>query len=230
MDEATLLGSAGLPRDQGTLYLFGQGDKFTLTTDPAGQQGSWMNVSSELSRQALAQIPAKIIAKRHQPKILMSGLGLGFTLVELLKQINLQASVEISEWLPEMKAWHQGKLGEAMGFPANDKRVNINELDIARILRAKQQRFDAILLDTDNGPEDLLFKENDWLYTFAGLSACFEALEPMGVLAIWSPVISNTLKGKLVRAGFMVEQRNVQANVNGAQQHVIWVAEKFQQD
>lgn len=229
MDEATLLGSAELPRDQGTLYLFSQGDKFTLTTDP-GQQGSWVNASSELSRQALAQIPAKIIAKRHQPKILVSGLGLGYTLVELLKQINLQASVEVSEWLPEMQEWHQGALGEALGFPVNDARVNVNELDIARILRAKQQRFDAILLDTDNGPEDLLFKENDWLYTFSGLSACFDALEPMGVLAIWSPVISDTLQGKLVRAGFMVEQRNVQANANSPQQHVIWVAEKLQQD
>jgi len=229
MDEATLLGSAELPREQGTLYLFSQGDQFTLTTDP-GQQGSWVNASSEMSRQALAQIPAKIIAKRHQPKILMSGLGLGYTLVELLKQINLQASVEVSEWLPEMQEWHQGALGERMGYPAGDARVNINELDIARVLRAKQQRFDAILLDTDNGPEDLLFKENDWLYTFSGLSACFEALEPMGVLAIWSPVVSDTLKGKLVRAGFMVEQMNVPANSSGTEQHVIWVAEKLQQD
>ena len=229
MDEAALLGSAGLPRDQGTLYLFRQGEKFTLTTDP-GKRGSWVNASSELSRQALAQIPAKIIAKRLQPKILLSGLGLGYTLVELLKQINLQASVEVSEWLPEMPEWYEGALGEQLGFPLRDERVNVNDLDIARILRAKQQRFDAILLDTDNGPEDLLFKENDWLYTFAGLSACFEALEPMGVLAIWSPVVSDTLKGKLLRAGFMVEQRNVQANANGAGQHVIWIAEKLQQD
>jgi len=229
MDEATLLGSVELPRDQGTLYLFAQGEKFTLTTDP-GAQGSWVSASSELSRRALAQLPAKILAKRHQPKILMSGLGLGFTLVELLKQINLQASVVVSEWLPDMQQWYQGALGEYLGFPLNDDRVSINELDIARILRAKQQRFDAILLDTDNGPEDLLFKENDWLYTFSGLSACFEALEPMGVLAIWSPVVSDTLKGKLVRAGFMVEQRNVPANANSTEQHVIWIAEKLQQD
>ena len=229
MDEATLLGSAELPREQGTLYLFSQGDKFLLTTDP-GQQDGWVTASSELSRQALANIPAKIIAKRLQPKILMSGLGLGFTLVELLKQINLQANVVISEWLPEVQEWYQAELGEHLGFPLKDSRVDINELDIARILRAKQQRFDAILLDTDNGPEDLLFKENDWLYTFSGLSACFEALEPMGVLAIWSPTVSDTLKGKLVRAGFMVEQRNVQANSNGTEQHVIWIAEKLQQD
>ena len=229
MDEATLLGSAELPRDQGILYLFSQGDKFILTTDP-GQQGGWVTASSELSRQALAQIPAKIIAKRHQPKVLMSGLGLGYTLVELLKQINLQATVVISEWLPEVQEWYKGGLGEHLGFPLKDSRVEINELDIARILRAQQQRFDAILLDTDNGPDDLLFKENDWLYTFSGLSACFEALEPMGVLAIWAPAVSDTLKGKLVRAGFMVEQRNVPANSNGTEQHVIWIAEKLQQD
>ncbi len=229
MDEAKLLGSAELPREQGTLHLFSRGETFLLTTDSA-QNGSWMSASSERSRQALAQLPAKILAKRHQPKILMSGLGLGYTLVELLKQINLQAKVEVSEWLPEMQEWYQGELGEHLGYPLNDARVNVNELDIARILRAKQQRFDAILLDTDNGPEDLLFKENDWLYTFSGLSACFEALEPMGVLAIWSPVVSDTLKGKLVRAGFMVEQRNVPANDNGTEQHVVWIAEKLQQD
>ena len=229
MDEATLLGSADLPRDYGTLYLFRHGDSFRLTTN-LGKPASWVSASSELSRQALAQIPAKILAKRLQPKILIGGLGLGYTLVELLKQINLQASVEVSEWLPEVPEWYDGSLGEHLGFPLKDTRVKINELDVARILRSKQHRFDAILLDTDNGPEDLLFKENDWLYTFAGLSACFEALEPMGVLAIWSPIVSDTLKGKLVRAGFMVEQRNVQANSASSEQHVIWVAEKLQQD
>jgi len=229
MDEAKLLGSAELPRDQGTLHLFSQNNEFVLATD-LGQQGAWVNSSSQLSRQALANIPAKVIAKRFQPKILMSGLGLGYTLVELLKQINLQAEVVVSEILPEMQEWYQGELGKHLGFPLEDARVSVNELDIARILRSKKHRFDAILLDTDNGPEDLLFKENDWLYTFSGLSACFEALEPMGVLAIWSPVVSDTLKGKLVRAGFMVEQRNVLANSNGSEQHVIWVAEKLQQD
>ena len=229
MDESTLLGSAKLPRDNGTLYLFRHEGRYTLTTNP-GKSGSWVSSSSELSRQALAQIPAKIIAKRVQPKILMSGLGLGYTLVELLKQTNLQASVMVSEWVSEMPEWYEGALGEHLDFPLKDVRVSMNDLDIARILRSKQHRFDAILLDTDNGPEDLLFKENDWLYTFAGLSACFEALEPMGVLAIWSPVVSDTLKGKLVRAGFMVEQRNVQANSTGSEQHVIWVAEKLQQD
>lgn len=229
MDEAMLLGSASLTRGQGTLYLFRQGGKFSLTTSPS-QQGNWVDDSSQASRQALAAISANIIAKRFQPKILMSGLGLGFTLVELLKQVNLQAHVEISEWMPELVEWHEGALGEHLGFPVKDQRVSVNEMDISRMLRSKQQRFDAILLDTDNGPEDLLFKENDWLYTFAGLRACFEALEPKGVLAIWSPVISETLKGKLVRAGFMVEQRNVQANEQGLDQHVIWVAEKLQQD
>lgn len=229
MDEARLIGSAELPRDYGTMYLFNQGEQFKLTTDPS-KSGGWVTPSSESSRQALAQIPAKIISKRHQPKILMSGLGLGYTLVELLKQVNLQANIEVSEWMPDMQEWHEGALGEHLGFPLKDSRVNINTLDIARILRAKQNRYDAIILDTDNGPEDLLFKENDWLYTFSGLSACFEALEPMGVLAIWSPVVSDTLKGKLVRAGFMVEQRNVPANTANTEQHVIWVAEKLQQD
>ena len=229
MDEARLIGSAELPRDYGTMYLFSQGEQFKLTTDPS-KAGGWVAPSSEPSRKALAKIPAKIISKRHQPKILMSGLGLGYTLVELLKQINLQASVDVSEWMPEMQEWYEGVLGEHLGFPLNDSRVNINTLDIARILRAKQNRYDAIILDTDNGPEDLLFKENDWLYTFSGLSACFEVLEPMGVLAIWSPVVSDTLKGKLVRAGFMVEQRNVPINPAGTEHHVIWVAEKLQQD
>jgi len=215
MDEAKLLRSAELPRGQGTLYLFSQSDGFMLTAGPS-QQGGWVSPSSEFSRQALAHIPAKIIEKRIQPKILMGGLGLGYTLVELLKQVNLQADVMVSEILPEMQEWHKAELGKHLGFPLKDARVSVNGLDVARILRSKKHRFDAILLDTDNGPEDLLLKENDWLYTFSGLSACFEALEPMGVLAIWSPVVSDTLKGKLIRAGFMVEQHNVLANLNGS--------------
>ena len=229
MDEATLLGTAELPRQQGKLYLFANGESLSLTKDPASSS-NWIDSKSTESRQALAKIPAKIICKRHQPKVLLGGLGLGFTLVELLKQINLQAKIEVSEWLPEVREWHEGSLGEKLGFPTKDERVTVNELDVARILRSKTKRFDAILLDTDNGPEDLHFQENDWLYTFSGLSACFEALEPMGVLAIWSPVANDEFKGKLVRAGFMVEQYNVSMNVAGTAHHTVWVAEKLQRD
>lgn len=230
MDEAKLLGTAELPRQQGMLHLFSVGDSFRLTTG-AAQADSWMNSRSVSSRQSLAKIPANILAKRHQPKILMGGLGLGFTLVECLKQFNLQAQIEVCEWLPEVRQWHEeGILGEAMGFPVKDDRVRLNELDVARVLRSKKQRYDAILLDTDNGPGDLLFKENDWLYTYSGLSACFDVLEPMGVLAIWAPSPDEALKGKLVRAGFMVEQMNVPADEKGRGQHTIWIAEKLQQD
>ena len=230
MDEAKLLGSAELPRQQGKLHLFSLGKSFRLTTD-SSQGASWMSSESAPSRQALAQIPAKILSKRRQPKVLLGGLGLGYTLVESLKQFNLQAEIEVAEWLEEVRGWHEeGALGEAMGFPVKDDRVTVNELDIARILRSKKGRYDAILLDTDNGPDDLLFKENDWLYTFSGLSACFESLEPMGVLAIWAPLPSETLKGKLVRARFMVQQMTVQASEKGNRQHTIWIAEKLQQD
>jgi len=230
MDEATLLGSAELPRQQGTLHLFSVGESFLLTTDPM-KPATWMHSRSAPSRQALAQLPAKMLSKRLQPKVLIAGLGLGYTLVEALKQFNLRATIEVAEWLPEVREWHaEGVLGEKMGFPVKDERVSINELDVARILRSKKQRYDAILLDTDQGPEDLLFKENDWLYTYAGLRACFEALEPMGVLAIWSPVADEKLKGKLVRAGFMVEQYPVSGNEGGTVKHTIWVAEKLQQD
>ena len=229
MDEAKLLGTAELPRQQGKLYLFSNGDSLSLTKDPASSS-TWVDSKSAESRRALASIPAKIICKRHQPKVLLGGLGIGFTLVELLKQVNLQAKVEVSEWLPEIIEWHEGALGEKLGFPTKDERVTVNELDVARILRSKTKRFDAILLDTDNGPEDLHFNENDWLYTFSGLSACFEALEPMGVLAIWSPVANEDFKGKLVRAGFMVEQHNVPMNVAGTVHHTVWVAEKLQRN
>lgn len=229
MDEAMLLGTAELPRQQGKLYLFANGESLSLTKDPVSSK-AWVDSTSIESRQALAKIPAKIICKRHQPKVLLGGLGLGFTLVELLKQLNLQAKVEVSEWLPEVVEWHEGKLGEKIGFPIKDERISVNPLDVARILRSKTKRFDAIILDTDNGPEDLHFRENDWLYTFSGLSACFEALEPMGVLAIWSPVVNDDFKGKLVRAGFMVEQYNVPINVAGTAHHTVWIAEKLQRD
>ena len=229
MDEAKLLGTAELPRQQGKLYLFATGESLSLSTDPSSPN-TWVNSRSAVSRQALAQIPAKIICKRHQPKVLLGGLGLGFTLVELLKQLNLQAKIEVSEWLPEVREWHDGVLGEKIGFPTKDERVTVNELDVARILRSKTRRFDAILLDTDNGPDDLHFRENDWLYTFSGLTACFEALEPMGVLAIWSPIANEEFKGKLVRAGFMVEQYNIPMNESGTRSHTVWIPEKLQRD
>jgi spermidine synthase len=218
-----LLDSAQVPGNGGELRLYQRGDEFSIKIVGRGEL---MNSRVHGSENALAELTCARLAGSLTPRLLIGGLGMGFTLAAALRHVGNQAQVEVAELVPAVVAWNRGSLGEAAGHPLLDARVTVRAGDVARILLAGQQAYDAILLDVDNGPEGLTRKENDWLYSIDGLSAAYAALCPQGVLAVWSAGPDQVFLQRLRKVGFEVDEVRVRAHGSKGARHTLWFARR----
>ena len=220
----TLLDSGKIPGDGTELRLYGRGDEHSITI--AGTPGELMGSRMHGSEDALAQLACAHIAALAEPQMLIGGLGLGFTLAAALRHLNPQARVTVAELVPAVIAWNHSLLGHHAGHPLQDARVQIHQGDVAQLLKQQRQHYDAILLDVDNGPEGLTRRENNWLYSHAGLEAAQQALRPDGILAVWSAGPDPQFAERLRQLGFLVDEQQVhesQQRKKGAR-HTIWLA------
>ncbi len=218
-----LLDSVRVPASGEELRLYKRGEEFSLTVD--GRE--LMNSRKHGSEDALAELACARIEGRSHARILIGGLGLGYTLATALQRIGAAGQIVVAELVPAVVAWHRGPLAGLSGAALRDKRVSVREVDVARALRGEHRAYDAILLDVDNGPESLTLKGNDWLYARAGIEAAFAALRPKGVLAIWSVGPDRAFVQRLRRAGFKVDEVRVRARgQRGGRPHTIWIAER----
>lgn len=224
MNRPKLLDTARIPGEGGELRLFEVGDQFVIKLTGIG--GDLMSTRAHGSEDALAEIACKKIAQRPQPRVLIGGLGMGFTLASALRHLGDSAAVVVAELVPGVVEWNRGPLGEKAGNPLRDKRATVRELDVAIILKEEQQAYDAILLDVDNGPAGLTHKNNDWLYSLEGLACCLQALRPQGVLAVWSAGPDRDFTERLKKTGFKVEELRVYAHGNRGTRHTLWMAVK----
>ncbi|QKC94731.1 spermidine synthase [Mesorhizobium sp. NZP2298] len=183
-----------------------------------------MNSRLSGSEQALAKLSCQKIAGHRQPRILIGGLGMGFTLRAALAELGKDASIVVAELVPAVVAWARGPMAEVFGDCLDDPRVAIEETDVGQLIRFEPAAWDAILLDVDNGPEGIVHKGNDALYSLAGLGAARSALKPGGVLAVWSQGPDTGFTRRLKQAGFAVEEVNTRANGKRGARHVIWIA------
>ncbi|MDX8490405.1 hypothetical protein RFN29_02325 [Mesorhizobium sp. VK22B] len=183
-----------------------------------------MNSRLSGSEEALARLSCERIAGRKQPRTLIGGLGMGFTLRAALAALDGDASVTVAELVPEVVAWARGPMAEIFGGCLDDPRVTIREADVGQLIKAQAGAWDAILLDVDNGPEGIVYKGNDALYGTAGLAAARAALKPGGVLAVWSQGPDSGFTRRLKQAGFVVEEINTRARGKRGARHVIWIA------
>jgi spermidine synthase len=216
----SLLDKAQVPGG-GELRLMRRGAEFSIMLG----QIELMNSRLSRSEEALATIACDRIRARERPRILIGGLGMGFTLRAALAMLGAEARLIVAELVPPVLAWARGPLAEVFGTSLTDPRVSIREADVGRLIRSGQSTFDAILLDVDNGPQGLTRKANDELYSVEGLSAAHAALHPGGVLAVWSSGPNLNFTRRLRKTGFDVDQ--VRANANGARggpRHLIWIA------
>ena len=218
-----LLESAQVPGNGGELRLYQRGDEFSIKIVGRSEL---MNSRVHGSEDALAEHTCARLMEGVQPRLLIGGLGMGFTLAAALKHIGDQAQVVVAELVPAVVVWNRGPLGECAGQPLQDPRVTVREGDVARIMLAEQQAYDAILLDVDNGPEGLTRKENDWLYNMNGLSAAYAALRPQGVLAVWSAGPDQAFSQRLRKVGFEVDEVRVRAHGSKGARHIIWFARR----
>ena len=218
-----LLDSAQVPGDGGELSLYQRGDEFSIKIVGRGEL---MNSRVHGSEDALAEHTCTRLVDCVKPRLLIGGLGMGFTLAATLRQIGNQAQVVVAELVPAVVEWNRGPLGEHAGQPLLDPRVTVREVDVARILKTGQQTYDAILLDVDNGPEGLTRKENDRLYSINGLNEAYATLRPQGVLAVWSAGPDKDFLQRLRKVGFEVDEVRVRARGSKGARHTIWFARR----
>jgi spermidine synthase len=217
----SVLDTAQVPGGGGELRLKQRGAEFSIMLD----HNELMNSRLSGSEEALATIACEKIRRRKTPRILIGGLGMGFTLRAALAALGPDARIVVAELVPAVVAWAKGPMAEVFGTSLTDPRVSIREADVGAVIRSGAAAFDAILLDVDNGPEGLTRKANDALYDLKGLAGARAALRPGGVLAVWSSGPNPKFTWRLRKAGFDVEEVRARANGSrGGARHVIWIA------
>lgn len=214
-----LLDAARIPGG-GELRLKRRGGEFSIMLGDIELMNSRLGGSEE----ALATLSCERIRARPNPRILIGGLGMGFTLRAALSALGEGARADVAELVPAVVAWARGPMAEVFGSSLTDPRVNIVEADVGRVISAGRGSYDAILLDVDNGPDGLTRAANDGLYDMRGLRAAHAALRPGGVLSVWSSGPDRAFAARLGKAGFSVEEVKARAKGGGGARHVIWVA------
>jgi spermidine synthase len=178
------------------------------------------------SEEALATLACARITG-SEPSVLIGGLGMGFTLRSTLDLLPPAATIVVAELLPAVVEWNRHELGLLAGYPLRDPRVAVEVGDVGATLGASSGRFDAVLLDVDNGPDALTASSNATLYSDRGLAAALEALRPAGVLAVWSAWEDRRFEQRLRYAGFAVRVERVRGRLKrGGPMHTIFLAAK----
>lgn len=218
-----LVDSSAVPGSDQSLCLYRRGSEYAIRVGNRELMNSRMHGSED----ALANLACAKIADRPAPRVLIGGLGMGFTLAAALRRLSARGTVVVAELVPAVVAWNRGPLGALARHPLDDKRVVVREQDVMDVLAHAQQAYDAILIDVDNGPEDLLLRGNDRLYSEPVLRMASTALRPRGVLGIWSAASDHGFVRRLRNAGFLVDEINVRARgPQGGGRHAIWLAQR----
>lgn len=179
------------------------------------------------SEEALATAACRHVSARVQPQILVGGLGMGFTLRATLNLLPAEATVFVAELMVAVVDWNHGPLAPLAGHPLKDPRVSILMEDVGDTLRAESDRFDAILLDVDNGPSAFTSHENQELYDDDGVAAAHAALRTGGGLAVWSAADDRSYQRRLQAHGFDASVERVRARPNkGGARHTIFLGLK----
>lgn len=203
------------------LRLMRRGDDFMIVLD----RNELMNSRMSGSEEALATMTCERLAGCTAPNLLIGGYGMGFTLRAALAVLGPQARLTVAELVPEIIQWARGPMAELAAGCLDDPRVGVVEADVADLIAGGRGRYDAILLDVDNGPDGLVRPDNNRLYSRKGLAAAKAALKPGGVLAIWSAAPDKAFAERLEQAGFALDEVTVRARSNGkGAKHTIWFA------
>ena len=176
------------------------------------------------SEEALAVLACRHARRLEDPCVLIGGLGMGFTLRATLDLLPPSAVVVVAELVPAVVDWNRGPLGPLAGHPLKDRRVRVEVGDVAASLRTSIGRFDAVLLDVDNGPAAFTASHNAGLYDDRGIAAARAALKPGGVLAVWSAWDDRKFEKRLRRGGFTIEVERVRARLKkGGPRHTVFL-------
>lgn len=178
------------------------------------------------SEEALARLACAALAEKKAPRVLIGGLGFGYTLRAALEHLPRGARVVVCEVFASLLDWNRGVLADLAGRPLDDRRVRARRADVQDLLDGSE-RFDAILLDIDNGPHAFTLRSNASLYSQAGLARLWQSLTERGVLAVWSSSPAPEFAGRLRRAGFEPWTERVSARGDARRRnHTIFLARR----
>jgi spermidine synthase len=176
------------------------------------------------SEEALAVMTCERL-RTKSPHLLIGGYGMGFTLRAALAIIGQDGRATVAELVPEIIDWARGPMAQLTAGCLDDPRVDLIVGDVVAVIGAASKRYDAILLDVDNGPSGLVREGNNQLYSRNGLARARAALRPGGILAIWSATPDASFTRRLQDSGFKADQVTVRARSNGkGPRHTIWFA------
>jgi len=211
-----------LTSDGGELTLSVNGDRYAMRID--GQE--LMNSASHRSEEMLAVHGCAGLSRKAGARVLVGGLGMGFTARATLDAVAADAEVVVVESVAAVVRWNRVVLGHLAGEPLADPRLSIIEGDVVDTIAGATGRYDAILLDVDNWPAALTTFTNKRLYSTAGLQSARGAIRPGGVLAVWSTFQDATFTARLRSVGFDITVKRVLAGDGSRRRHVLWLARR----
>ena len=182
-----------------------------------------MSTRRHHSEDKLAELACAGLATKPGARVLIGGLGLGFTLREALRHVGPDAEVVVAELLADVIAWNANPAYDLSHVAMADPRVRIVHDDVVQVLRARPGAFDAIMLDTDNGPDGMILRENARLYSSRGIVSTIRALVPGGVIAYWSVAADPRFVSALEHCGLRVQTVSARAHVTSGPWHTIYV-------
>ena len=188
-----------------------------------------MNIRVYRSEDALAKLDCQKITNHPRARVLIGGLGMGYTVRSTLNGLGAKAQVDVAELVPAVVQWNRGILADLAGRPLEDNRVTIHEADVSQLIKTAKGDYNAILLDVDNGPQAITRTDNDWLYSLTGLKTASAALRPKGVLAIWSSGPEPGFARRVRKAGLDVDEVAVRARMGrkGGAHHTVYIATRI---
>ena len=170
-----------------------------------------MNSRVHGSEEAMSRLGCQRLAKHPGARVLIGGLGMGYSLRTALDILGEDAQVVVAELVPAVVEWNRGVLADLAGRPLDDGRTELRIADVAQLIKASRADYDAILLDIDNGADAIVREDNNWLYSLPGLTATYAALRRGGVLATWCAGPQPAFLKRLRRSGFEADEVKVRA-------------------
>lgn len=184
---------------------------------------SLMSTRAPGSEKALGRLAGRELADLSHPRVLIGGLGLGFTLAAALEVLPAGACVVVTEFFQTIVDWNRKFGFQDEAGQLDDPRVTVQVTDVVEYLRRVRKPFDAILLDVDNGPDAWCLESNNRLYDHAGLLRIQQALNPGGLLAVWSADPSSAFERRLAKAGFTTSTETVRSRQGKGERHTIFL-------
>lgn len=216
----TIVGTAKVPGSDTEMCCYHHDGDYRIFVD----RTELMSTRVTTSEEALAELAFEARGDGPVKRVLIGGLGMGFTLARALALAGDATRVDVIELVPEVVDWNRDLFGERAGHPLRDRRAHVVVGDVGKTLRAATGAYDIVLLDVDNGPEGLARSQNSKLYTHTGLRTARRALRPGGVLALWSSSDVSGFMGRVQSCGFEAKTHGVRSRGTKGAWRTIWIA------